>query len=325
METAQYTTISDRAVVGLFFQALGEAVDKSWISALANVYRSSSDVELYGGVGNPPAMREWIGQRLTNKVREYPLTVTNKPFEATLAVHRSDLRRDKTGQLLAKINGLAQRAAEHDEKLLSSYINGGEAATVGGNAYDGQFFFDTDHSVGDSGTMDNDLSIDISTLPTGDVTGSHGTTTNPSVGEAALVIQRGVQQLFSFKDDAGEPINQSMQEVIVMVPTPLMGPYEAALTMQQLAQGMSNPLFGSSIRKRLVVNPRLTWTDKVAVFRADAPIKPLLVQVEEAPVMEVITEGSEHTFKTGEHLYGVRKSGNVAYWDFAKAVLVTMT
>jgi phage major head subunit gpT-like protein len=185
-------------------------------------------------------------------------------------------------------------------------------------------FFDTDHAVGSSGTLDNDKVVDISALPTGDTTGSHGSTTSPSVGEAALVIQAGIQALFAMKDDQGEPVNQNMQEVMVMVPTSLMAPFEAALNSQTLAQGMSNPIYGSSIRKRLVVNPRLTWTENIAVFRTDSAVKPFIVQQEQAPVMEVVGAGSEYEFLNNSRLYGVKKSGNVAYWDFTRACLLHM-
>jgi phage major head subunit gpT-like protein len=315
-----FDTISDKEVVGLFFQAMGEVGDKSWVPLIASTFTSNSASEKYAGVGNPPALREWIGERKIKDLREFTVTVVNNDYEATLKAFVKDLRRDKTGQLEMKIRALAERAVEHDEKILSELIIAGEAA----NAYDGQLFFDTDHSVGNSGTLDNDKVVDISALPTGDTTGSHGSTTAPSVGEAALVIQAGIQALFAMKDDEGEPVNQNMTEVMVMVPTSLMAPFEGALSMQYLAQGMSNPLYGSSIRKRLVVNPRLTWTENVAVFRTDSAVKPFIVQVEEPPVMEVVGAGSEYEMLNNARIYGVKKSGNVAYWDFTRACLVEM-
>jgi len=317
---AKYEYISDKEVIGLFFQAYESALDRSWVPLVANTFNSTTAVERYAGIGNAPAMREWVGGRLAKSLREYTMTITNKDFEATLEVLRKDLQRDKTSQLETKIMGLAQRAAEHDEKLLSTIINTADAST-NGLAYDGQLFFDTDHSVGDSGTLDNDISVDISTL----ATTAHGSVTAPSPGEAALSISLGIQQLFTMKDDQGEPVNHNTASVVIMVPPSLMSPFEIALTAPAFASGETNPIAGSSISKRLVVNPRLTWTDEFAIFRTDSAQKPFLVQVEEPPVMEVIGEGSEHAFKHAAHLYGVRKSGNVGYWDFTKGVLVTMT
>jgi len=317
---SKYDYVTDNYVTSLFFQAMGEVGDKSWVPLISSTFTSNSASERYAGVGNPPALVEWIGERKIKDLAEYKVDVANNDYEATLKVFLKDLRRDKTGQLEMKIRGLAERAAEHDEKILSALIQGGET----GKSYDGQDFFDTDHSVGSSGTLDNDKAIDISALPTGDTTGSHGSTTAPSVGEAALVIQAGIQALFAMKDDQGEPINQNMQEIMVMVPTSLMAPFEGALNMQYLAQGMSNPLYGSSIRKRLVVNPRLTWTENIVVFRTDSAVKPFIVQQEQAPVMEVVGAGSEYEFLNNGRLYGVKKSGNVAYWDFTRACLLHM-
>lgn len=321
MATAsKYEYISDAAVMGLFFQSLEDAVSGSWVPQLATTFQSDTAVERYAGVGNPPALVQWVGERKIKSLAEHTVTVANLDYESTMSAFLKDLRRDKTGQLEMKIAGLAQRAAEHDEKILSALIDAGESQT----SYDGQYFFDTDHSVGNSGTLDNDLSVDISALPTGDTTGSHGSTTAPSVGEAALCVQQAIAQLYKMKDDQGEPVNQNMRSVIVMVPPSLMAAYEGALTMPQMAQGMTNPLYATSLQKSLVVNPRLTWTTKIAVFRADSAVKPFMVQQELPITMETVGTGSEYEFMHAARLYGVKKSGNVAYWDFTRACMVTM-
>lgn len=320
---AKFEYISDKEVIGIFFQNYEGALANSWVPKLSNSFESTTAVERYAGVGNAPALREWVGGRLAKSLAEYSMTVSNKDYEATLVALRKDLRRDKTGQLEAKIAMLAQRAAEHDEKLLSALINVADTSSAG-LAYDGQLFFDTDHSVGDSGTLDNDITVDISALPIGDTTGAHGSVTDPSVGEMALSIQKGINQLRTMKDDQGEPVNHNIQEVLIMVPVGLGTAAEAALNSANLVHGLNNPIYNTGVRKTLVINPRLTWTDEFAIFRVDSPIKPLLVQTEEPITMEVIGAGSEYAFDNNAHKYGVRKSGNVGLYDFTKACLVTM-
>lgn len=322
-QAAKFEYISDAEVVGLWFQAYEGALNSSWVPKIASNFASNNAIERYAGIGNAPALREWVGGRLAKSLAEYTQTIANKDYEATLAINRKDLQREKVNQLKAKIAGLAERAAEHDEKLLSAYIDIANASPQ--LSYDGQIFFDTDHVVGSSGTLDNDIAVDISALPTGDTTGTHGSVTAPSVGEIALSIQAGIIQLYTMKDDQGEPVNHSMKSVLIMVPIGLASAAEAALTVGELAGGYKNPLPSTKISKELVINPRLTWTDEFAVFRTDSMQKPFITQTEEAPVMEVIGEGSEHAFKHAEHLYGVRKSGAVGPWDFTKACLVTMT
>jgi phage major head subunit gpT-like protein len=321
---AQYPTISDRAVVSLIVQSLDGAAANSWVPEVANQFSSNQATETYAGVGVAPAMREWLGEKQIKRLKDYSLTITNKDWESTLGVYLKDLNRDKTGQLMMKINELSQRGVEHDAKLLSALINTGDDGDDS-LAYDGQFFFDTDHVVNNSGTINNDISVDISALPIGDTTGAHGTTTAPSAGEMALSILTAIQSLYGFKDDQGEPTNQNAKSFVIMVPTTFWAATQSGVSLSNLTQGFNNPLANFGMSLKVVQNPRLSWTTAFAVFVADQSRKPLIAQVEDGPRVEVLGEGSDHAFKNKEHLYSVIKSGNVGYGAFDKAVLVTLT
>ncbi len=320
---AKFLVTSQRDAIALFFQTYETSIAASWAPLLSNNFQSVQAVERYAGIGNAPTMREWVGGRLAKSLSEYSKSVPNKDYEATLEIFRKDIQRDKSGQLGLKIAQLAQRAAEHDEILLSALIQAGAAGTLD-LAYDGQYFFDTDHAVGASGTMDNDIVVDISDLPSA----IDGTTTAPSPENFAGAYLLAVQQLQKFKDDQGEPINHNMSSVIVMVPVGMSAFARAGLFSQTFGGGATNPAFAASstsgvVVPQLVVNPRLTWTDSFAVFRSDGIMKPYLTQVEETPMMEVVGEGSEYAFDHAAHKYGVRKSGAAASWDFTKACYVT--
>lgn len=325
----QYDLIGVKGVIGFYFQALEKFTGLVWTSRIANTFESTQDVETYAGLGTAPMLREWLGSKQPKGFTEQSLRITNKDFEGTIAIKNKDRRRDKTGQLQAKMGELAERSAAHDAKLLSTVIENAAGTTVAA-CYDGKALFATNHSVGNSGTINNSISVDISTLPTGDVTGSHGSVTAPSVGEMALSIAAGVKQIYGFKDDQGEPINEFAQEFDIMVPIGLADVAEAALSSTYLAQGMTNPILaqknpaGSLIKRNIVVNPRLTWTDKFAIFRSDGSFKPFIIQHELAPTMKVLAEGSDHEFKHGECLFSVEKSGNVGIGRFDQACLVTM-
>jgi phage major head subunit gpT-like protein len=131
-------------------------------------------------------MREWIGGRVAKGFRENGVTIPNKDFEATLEVLRHELVRDKTGQIRVRISELARKAANHWQSLLTTLIMAGEAATLG-TCYDGQFFFDTDHVEGDSGTQSNDITYNVTT------------TTAPTAAEMEQAILSGVQQIVGFQ------------------------------------------------------------------------------------------------------------------------------
>lgn len=317
---AQYPTISDKGVVGIILEQLEASLAGSWVSLIANQYSSNQATETYAGIGNVPALREWLGEKQLKSLNIGSLTITNKDWESTLRLMRKDLQRDKTGFLRQRAGELATRAAEHDEKLLSELIDTGDDADIG-TAFDGQFFFDTDHSFGASGTINNDITVDISAL----ATGQHGSVTAPSVGEAAMSILAGIQQIYGFKDDQAEPINGSARNFIAMVPVPLWAAFSGAVDLDAVASGEQNPLRANQrISVAVIVNPRLTWTDEFAIFRTDGNAKALAVQTEMGPMVEVLGDGSDYAFHNAAHLYSVIKSGNVGYQRFDQACLVTM-
>lgn len=329
-QARQYDYIGTKGVIGFFFQALEQLTGTSWTSLVANTFNSTQDVETYAGLGNVPQLREWLGGKNVKTLAEYFVQISNKDWESTIRFKNKDMRRDKTAQVQARMGDLATRALSHDAKLLSNIIVNGAGTTVA-TSYDGLALFSASHAVGSSGTIANSITVDISALPTGDTTGSHGSTTAPSVGEMALSIMAGIKQIFGFKDDQGEPMNELANAFVVMVPVGLSDAAQAALTSVYLAQGMSNPTLvqaapnGQVVTKSCVVNPRLTATDTFYVFRADAFMKTLIIQLELAPLMKALAEGSDNEFWNNEHVFSVEKAGNVGIGRFDQACLVQMT
>lgn len=309
---AQLPNISDKAVISYILQDLEGATKNSWAGRIANRFQSTTASELYAGLGNAPMMREWLGAKLAKQLKEYPFRIDNKDWESTLEVKLRDLQRDKTGQLIMRTGQLAMRAAEHEEKLLSALIDGGAGSTLG-TAYDGANYFSDSHAVGASGTIDNNVDFDVTT------------TTAPTSAEMALAIMAAIQALYGFKDDTGEPTNQNCKEFIIMVPTPFWSATITAVTKDRLSANADNPLLNIGLSLSVVQNPRLTWTTKFATFAVGDPTKPLIIQEENAPSVEVLNDGSDWQFNNKSNLYSLIKSGNVAYGRFDKAVLTTLT
>lgn len=311
--------LGSRAIIGSFYMRLEQAVADSWAQSVALRVDSDQESEEYAWLGMAPKMREWIGGRQAKGLRDNGLTIKNKTFEATLGIPVDWIRRDKSGQVMARVNDLADRTAAHPMSLLSQLMIDGEATAC----YDGQYFFDTDHSEGDSGSQSNDISVDISALS---VT-NHGSVTVPSVGEFAGALQLGVQQIIGLKDDTGEPMNENAREFVVMVPSTMMNVALAATSLPFIDRGDANIVAAqSAYRLRVVPNVRLnaSWTDRFAIFRADGSVKPFIHQVEEDVSVSALAEGSEHEFKNNEHQYGVKKIENVGYGFWQMACLVTM-
>jgi Mu-like prophage major head subunit gpT len=230
--------LGSRAIIGTFYDTLQQQIGNTWIGKLVMDFDSNQESETYKWLGASPAVREWIGGRLAKGLRENGFTIFNKTFEATLKIMVDDLRRDKTGQVMLRIRELADRVAAHPMSLISTLINNGGGATSA-LAYDGQYFFDTDHSEGDSGTIKNDLAVgDYAAL-------NVASATAPTANEMADAILAVLQHFFTFKDDQGEPINELAREFVIMTPVNLWGAAQGAVTTNLLntgSGGRDNPL-----------------------------------------------------------------------------------
>lgn len=307
--------LSSRATIGMYYEALQASTGASWIGAISNYFTSDQASETYAWLGMPPALREWIGGRHAKEQREDSHIITNKHYEATLEILLSDLRRDKSGQVEARIAEFAQRGLTHFASLLSTDIINGESTVC----YDGQYFFDTDHSEGDSGTLSNDITTDISALPTS-VHGSAAAA--PSPEEMQQAIQKSITQMMTFVDDQGEPLNEMANEFLVMVPAGLANVTRSAMSQVRAAGPATFDMDGYKIA--VAVNPRLTtggWTDKFVTFRADGSIKPLIRQEETEPQLKLKGEDSEFAFDNDAIQIGIDTWRGTGYGRWQGAVL----
>ena len=311
------SALSSRAVIGMYYEALAAQNGIGWIDQVSNYFGSDQASETYPWLGMPPSLREWLGGRQAKGFSTNSVEIKNKHFEATLEIALKDLRRDKTGQIRARLAEFALRGQSHFASLLSTLIVNGPSTVC----YDGQYFFDTDHSEGSSGTLDNDITTDISALPVS----VHGTVTAPSKEEMLQAITASISQFFTFKDDQGEPINEDAKSFLVMVPVGLAPAARSALSsLNDISAGMFT-LDGYNVG--LVVNPRLTagsWTDEFVTFRTDGSIKPLIRQEETTPAIKMKDETSEFAFDNDAIQIGIDTWRNVGYGRWQGAVLNTL-
>lgn len=311
--------LSSRAITGLYYARLEQNTGIGWVNGVSNLFGSDQSSENYAFLGMTPRMREWIGGRQAKGLKENNVIILNKHYEATLEVKKRDVRRDKTGQILARVNEFADAGQSHWASLLSTLLLNG-AATL---CYDGQYYFDTDHAEGDSGAQSNSISVDISTLPAA----VHGVVTAPSVEEMQQSMLAAIASILSFKDDRGEPMNENASEFLVVVPVGLYLTAAAAVSTisnAALAQNL-NPNLISGLRISVQMNARLTWTDKFAVFRTDGAIKGFIRQTEQEQELKVKAEGSEFEFDFDAWQFGVDAWRGVGYGYWQRACLVTMT
>ncbi|KQT10970.1 Mu-like prophage major head subunit gpT family protein [Ramlibacter sp. Leaf400] len=310
--------LSSRSIMGMYFARLELNPGMAWVNGLSNFFQSDQAGETYAFLGQSPQFREWIGGRQGKGLASSSFAITNKHYEATLEVSKRDVRRDKTGQIMARVEEFADKSVTHWASMLSTLLLNGDSTVC----YDGQYYFDTDHSEGSSGTQSNKISVTIAGLPAA----VHGSTTAPSVEEFQQCMLKGIAAILGFKDNQGEPMNENARDFVVKVPVGLYLTATAAvstLATAALAQNL-NPNLIAGLNVQVVMNPRLTWTNKFSVHRTDSPIKGLIRQSEQDVELKVKAEGSEFEFDNDAWQFGLDSWRNVGYGYWQRSCQVIM-
>lgn len=107
---------------------------------------SSTREEAYPWLGSLPRMREWAGERVINNLKTHGFTIKNKDFELSVEVDRNDIEDDTIGIYTPMFSELGRATNAHPDELTFDLLKAGFTTAC----YDGQYFFDTDHPVGDA-------------------------------------------------------------------------------------------------------------------------------------------------------------------------------
>ncbi len=280
----------------VFFEAYDASVG-DW-EKISTVVPSEQDTETYAWLGSVPKMREFKDERLPAGLLEHNYAIKNKTWEASVAVERAAIEDDLYGQIKLRVQGLARESKRHIDELVFSLLAGGFTS----NCHDGQYFFDTDHAEGDSGTQSN-----------------RGTDALSSTS-----LETAITAMMKFKDDRGK--------VLGIVPDVLVVPPDLQWTALELlnstyypelvaagagSQKLSaNPLKG---RLDLVVSPYLTDSNDWFLLASKWIVRPMIFQ-SRVPLDFAALEGTSETgFMRDQYVYGVRARYNAGYglWQTA--------
>jgi phage major head subunit gpT-like protein len=135
------------------FQSGFAGVSVFW-PKIATLVPSGAAQEDYGWLGDIAAMREWIGDRVINSIKQHVYAIKNKSFELTQGVDRDKIKDDQVGIYTPLFQLMGDSAAKHPDELIFALLAAGFATLC----YDGQYFFDTDHPVlvnGESTSVSN--------------------------------------------------------------------------------------------------------------------------------------------------------------------------
>ncbi len=306
--------ITTKGIIGSFYAALDQDLGLEWINTLAQLIESDQETEIYKWLGQVPQMRQKLGGKQAKELNAAGYSLTNIEYEATLKIDKSDRRRDKTGQILIRVNELAQRVQSHWWSLITTLILNGEAALC----YDGLNFFDTAHVEGDSGSQKNLLTnTEVADL---DVT----TPAAPTPDEMSKAILGVIAYMQNYKDDQGEYLNELAQQFMVITGANNVGlAAKQAVKDKRLDTGSGsrdNLLITDNFNVMVNMSPRFAaWTTNFCVVRIDAPAKAFIRQTEVDVEMTALAEGSEYEFHNSAHLFSAEATRRAGYgfWQYA--------
>lgn len=258
------TGVTLRGLNGAFFPAL-QAAYALW-RKLCTTIPSTGASETYKWLGQITAPREWKGKRQIKSLDSFGMTIVNKTWEDGIGIDRDELADDQTGQLAIRARDLAGRFAQHPDGLLIDLLVNGHTSLC----YDGQYFYDTDHSEGSSGSQSNDL------------TGAIVNKDAPTVAEFKAAFSACIAAMMTFKDDQGEYLNQAfgsegLTGLLVTVPVTMLAVAKECLEGAIIGNN-SNVLVSKA---EVVAIPRLD-ADTFMVHKVDTPVGPIIFQQREA-------------------------------------------
>lgn len=276
--------------------------------ALALEVESDQESEDYDWLGKFPGVREWIGDRQFKELSSYQFTIPNKTWEQSLAMDKDKIDDGKTRYFDQLAIGMAMEAAYHPDELLIDLIN--RAAAV--RCFDGQFFFDTDHEMGDSGVQSNKIEREV-------VDGD-----NPTGDEIRGVVMASLDTFWTFKGDNGKPLHrptvEPINDLLVAVP---------AAWYSRTVEAFNRTLRKESsvaLDNYNIVTPQIVgvqgMSNAVDVYRTGGVLKPFVIQMRED--LTIQTKGEDdiefkHVKVMGKARYNV---GVLAWWTAVRNLLV---
>lgn len=283
----------------VFFDAYESAVG-DW-EQIATVVPSEHDTEKYAWLGSVPKMREFKDERVPAGLLEHDYSIKNKTWEASIAVDRAALEDDQYGQIKLRVQNLADEARRHQDEIVFSLLKDGFSALC----YDGQYFFDTDHSEGESGTQSNKGTSALS----------------------ASSLQTAITAMSKFKDDKGR--------VMGIIPDTLVVPPDLKWTAMELLESIYAPeteTGKTETRKNilrhalgLTVSPYLTDSNDWFLACTRRVVRPIIFQSRTPVEFSALEANSENGFMRDQYVYGVRARYNVGYglWQCAYGASVS--
>lgn len=292
--------IVNKANVAAIFISLRTVFNKAFAGAdstwqkYAMLVSSNTSQEDYSWLSQFPKMRQWIGDKVVKSLAAFKYTLTNLDFEATVEVDRNHIEDDQVGIYNPMAQEAGSSAKQWPNEICGSVVNG---AFVN-KCFDGQYFCDNDHPVGDGEGGTTSVS-------------NKGTAVLTIVSQAAAMASYGAARtaMRKFKDDEGRPLGVNPN--VLMVPPALEDVARTLMTADRLEDGKNNLYKGTA---EVVVNDQLTSDTAWFLMDCSRAVKPIVFQQRKKPVFVQQTDPeADDVFNRKKFKFGAEARGNAGY------------
>ena len=281
----------------VFQDAYRSSIESGLRGRISTEVPTNSETEDYAWLGGVPGVREFVGERQVRDLSAFSYSIRNKIWENTISVDRAAIDHDKYGLIKTRVQELATAQSRFQDHLVMEILAGGFTALC----YDGQYFFDTDHTGGSNKGTD---------------------------ALTASSLSAAITAMMKFTDDQGN--------VLGVTPDTLVVPPDLQWTARELlesryypekltstdTQKLANNVLAGSLA--LVVSPYLSDTNNWYVLCTGRVIRPLIFQLDAPVEFQALEKESESGFMRGQYLYGTYARYNAGYglWQYAFGSLV---
>lgn len=276
----------------IFNKAFSEA-PSDWQDTAMKVPSGSSQND-YSWLSRFPKMRKWLGDKVIRALSAFKYTVVNDDFEATVEVDRNDIEDDQIGLYGPQ----AQEAGYSSRQLPDELVTELKDNAFDHTCYDGQYFYDTDHPVG------NAITGVASVSNTGTAALSAA-----SLAAAQASLGAAIKAIMNFTDDEGRKLG--LVPDMLEVGTDIMEAGEILCNNPKLSDDTPNPYYK---KLTLKVNPRLSNASQWMVHVTKRPLKPFIYQERKAPVFVSQTSmENDDVFNRKKYKFGAEARAAAGY------------
>lgn len=229
---------------------------------ICKVIKSKGASEDYAFLGAMSGVREWLGERQFNQLRAARFNIPNRLWEDSFEIEKTDFDDDKIGLYEPAAEELADELMYHpDELVINELLLQGDSKPC----FDGQFFFDTDHSWGSSGSQSNKLTYNADATPT--------------AAQCKAAFNQARVAMLLFKTDKGKKLNRirkrKMDNLSILVHPDMEQTWADAMLAVVNASGASNVVIDAP---KIVVCPEFTDPLVWYLLNLDGPLRPFVFQ-----------------------------------------------